>query len=78
MYVQAGHTVTGEKDAPVTNLVEQTMPNGNQDQAQQSSHCSLILLACILPPALAWCGYYDLGRLHVKSYQNPNDGIISL
>jgi hypothetical protein len=24
MYVQAGHTATSKKDAPVTNLVEQT------------------------------------------------------
>jgi len=56
MYVQAGHTATGEKDAPVTNLVEQTRPCP-MDQAQPPSHCSLILLVCILPPALAWYSY---------------------
>jgi len=27
MYVQAVHTATGEKNAPVTNLVEQTKPH---------------------------------------------------
>jgi len=37
MYVQAGHTAIGEKNAPVTNLVEQTRPHPTEIKTRHNN-----------------------------------------
>jgi hypothetical protein len=49
MYVQAGHTATGEKNAPVTNLVKQTRPRPTEIKTRHNNLHTAHQFYCLHP-----------------------------